>query len=189
MKTTQTEKLIHYLRAGNRINFLEAYYKFGIQDIRKRLMEAREEGYRLKMGNERDRGTGRTVHYWELDKPLFNGDFVRVVPVPVHPTGKHPMLGREGVIVGQDGHRYVVGELQSHKPFGKFYHQDLLKVAKYGYKTGVTLRPGAYDIYGYDPQTSNYILREGQELFYAPERMLVVNQTRRTDSRGFIPCK
>lgn len=189
MKFTQTEKLIHYLRGGNRINFLEGYYKFGIQDIRKRLMEAREAGYRLHMGNERDRQTGRSIHYWELDKPLFNGDFVRIIAAPVMPNGTHPMFGREGVIVGQDGHRYVVGELQTHKPFGKFLHQDLMKIAKYAYKTGVTLRPGSYVIYGYDPQTRNYILREGQELFYAPERMLEVNQTVRTDSRGFVPCK
>lgn len=189
MKSTQTEKLIHHLRTGKSVNFLEAYYTFGIQDLRKRLMEVREAGYRLRKRKEADSATGSKIHVWSLDKPLFIGDFVRITTASVMPGGTHPLFGREGIILGQDGHRYVVGELQTHKPFGKFYHQDLLKIAKFSYKMPVALRSGSYEIYGYDPQTRNYILREGQELFYAPERMLEVNHTSRMDSRGPIPCQ
>lgn len=188
MKSTQTEKLIRHLRSGKPINFLEAYYLFGIQDLRKRLMEVREAGYRLRALKERDTQTGRRIHCWRLDSPLFKEDFVRVTAAPTLPNGTHPLFGREGVVVGESGHLYTVGDLQTRQPFGRFLHQDLLKIAKHGMYAEVSLRPGSYTVRGYDPQTRNYILQQGENLFYAPDAMLQSHATTRTDSRGFTPC-
>lgn len=189
MKYTQTEKLIQHLRQGKPINFLEAYYSLGIQDLRKRLMEVREAGYRIRKRKERDIKTGVEIHGWSLDVPLFRGDFVRITAAPVLPNGTHPLFGREGVILSVDeDNKYTVGDIKARKAFGRFLHRDLMKIAKYSCETWATFRAGEFEIVGYDSDTRNYILREGSTLFYAPGHMLTVNQVDRTVARGFIPC-
>ena len=166
---SQTERLIDRLERGHNYNFIRAFHVFGIQDLRKRLCEVRELGYRLKV--EEKTFEGHRTSYWSFDQVLRPGHYVRIEAPAVFPQGRHPLRGSFGVVLGKEGHRYIVGDSYG-QPIGRFRHKDLHLVAELPKDAMVRLVADQFTVKGFEPQSGDYIVESitnGAGYLFSPE--------------------
>lgn len=179
----QTERLIDFLEGQLSINFLEAFNLLGIQDLRKRLSEVRDLGYRLK---SRERLVERRIPYlgpcqnlpmltasvthWSLDPVLQPGHYVRIEAPAVFPTGRHPLKGSFGVILGKENHQYIVGDIYG-QPVGRFRHRDLHLMGEFPKGARVGFTGNVFSVMGFEPGSGDYIVqdKDGASYLLSPE--------------------
>ena len=176
----QTERLIDFLEGvrTSGVNFLDAFRALGIQDLRKRLCEVRELGYRLK-SFERfvdrsshifESGGPVAVTHWALDPVFQTGHYVRIEAPAVFPNGRHPLKGALGTILGKENHQYIVGDHYG-QPIGRFRHKDLHLVGAFAKGSTVSLTGATFTVAGFEPRSGDYIVQntEGDGYLLSPE--------------------
>ncbi len=171
----QTEKLISHLMQGHGIEFARAFQIFGIQDLRKRLCEVRELGYRLRYSEAPSPiAPQHTVRVCHIDTPLQEGDWVRVTGAADGVFGVRSLRGKEGRILAYAEHRFLVGN--DNGPFGWFKHDALEKVGRFRRGQEVCLKHGAFtvcDRFVNPAGRTLYFLEKDGLRFHADEAMLV----------------
>ena len=176
---SQTDKLIRYLRNGHSTNFLDAFHRFGVQDLRKRICEIRDFGYQLTAGLTRPK-VGEyyatmlqhgdkvpLVKSYRMVDPLKPGDYVQVVSAP-SVFGVSPLKGHMGTVqtISAD-HWHSVADAQGNV-FGRFRHKALKRLGSFRQGQEVGLKKHNFTVHSFNTEDGKYILTNGDICLSAP---------------------